>query len=321
MRDGIVIRRTDVLRGEGVTGGGSEVAIVSRLSRPSPCGRAALFGIALAAAAPAAAQDAAPTPNPAPAVDLGKDRVTIGIGGAVVPSYIGSDHYLLLPGIAVQGQVHGMAFNTQGTSLYVDLIPGDGKPGWKLQAGPQATLRLDRNSLVNDRQVEALGTLHKAVELGGWIGVQRTGVVTSPYDSFSISASYQYDVANAHRSYVASPSISYATPLSHKLYVSLTGGADYVGRGFGGYYYDVSAAGAAASGLAAYGGADHAGWKDWNSNLLVARSLTGDLTHGLGLFATGGYSRLLGRYARSPIVADAGTPRQWSGGLGLAYTF
>ena len=53
----------------------------------------------------------------------------------------------------------------------------------------------------------------------------------------------------------------------------------------------------------------------------MAHAITGDLTHGLGLFATGGYQRLLGRYARSPIVADAGSPGQWNGAVGIEWTF
>jgi outer membrane scaffolding protein for murein synthesis (MipA/OmpV family) len=270
----------------------------------------------------AAAQDApAPPTAAAPPIDLGGDRITVGLAAALVPGYAGSDDYTLVPGIAVQGQVSDISFNTQGTSLYVDAIPGHGGVGWKVQLGPLANLRLDRHTLIGDDRVEALGKLKAAYELGVWGGVQRTGVVTSPYDTLSIGVSYQYDVGGAHRSYVATPSVSYSTPLSRHAYVSLSGGADYVGRGFGSYYYDIAAAGAAASGLAAYGGADRAGWKDWNLSMLAARSLTGDLTHGFALFATGGYQRILGRYARSPVVADVGSPDQWSGAVGVAYTF
>jgi len=270
--------------------------------------------------ASAQAQDASPA-TPPPAVDLGADRLTIGVGPAVVPSYTGSDQYGIVPGIAIQGQVDGLAFASQGTALWLDAIRGSGGVGWKAQAGPIAALRLDRTSRIRDSRVSGLGELRSAWEVGAWAGIQRTGVVTSPYDNVSASVSYQADVHDAHRSYVVSPSVSYSTPLSRKDYVSLSAGSDWVGRGFGDYYYDISAAGAAASGLDAYDGADRAGWKDWNASLLVAHAITGDLTHGLGLFATGGYQRLLGRYARSPIVADAGSPDQWNGAVGIEWTF
>jgi outer membrane protein len=254
-------------------------------------------------------------------VKIGGDRVTIGVGPAAIPSYDGSDDTVVVPSVAVQGQVSGIAFGLQGTTAWADLIPDKGKPGWKLQAGPQFTLRLDRNSLVRDSAVKALGSLDKAWEVGAWAGVQRTGVVTSPYDTFSASVAYAADIGGAHKSYVVSPSLAYSTPLSTKTYASLTLGADYVGKGFGAYYYDISPAGSAASSLSVYDDAGHSGWKDYNGQLLLDHSLTGNLTHGLSVFVDGGYSRLLGRYARSPVVADVGTPNQWAGAAGLAFTF
>jgi MipA family protein len=39
------------------------------------------------------------------------------------------------------------------------------------------------------------------------------------------------------------------------------------------------------------------------------------------VIAGGAYSRLLGSYSYSPIVRTAGSPNQWLGAAGLAYTF
>jgi outer membrane protein len=251
----------------------------------------------------------------------GGDRMTLGVGAAFVSSYIGSNTGTIVPMAAVQGQVSGLSFSSQGTSLSVDLVPDGGKPGWKLQLGPVAMLRLDRSGMIGNKAVAALGKLDKAWEVGGWVGIQRTGVVTSPYDNLSASLSWQHDVGNAHGSSVVSPSLDYGTPLSKTSYASVSLSADHVGKGFGAYYFDVDAAGSAASGLPVYDGAIKAGWKDWNTSLLAAHSLTGNLTHGLGIFATAGYARLLGAYRRSPIVSVAGSPNQLSGALGIAYTF
>lgn len=270
----------------------------------------------LGTAMPAFAQDAS-----SPVIYTGGDRVTIGIGAGVVPTYIGSKSTSIVPAAAIQGQVGGRSFNLQGTSLTVDAIAGKGKPGWKVQGGPVASLRLDRTGMLHNHAVAALGHIGTAWELGGWVGVQRTGVITSDYDTLSFSTTWQHDVNGIYHSYVVSPGMDYSTPLSTRAYVDLSAGADYVGRGFGATYYDVSPAEAAASGLPDYIEAGRAGWKDWNLNLLAARSLTGNLAHGFAVFATVDYARLLGRFARSPIVDGIGNARQKSGGLGVAYTF
>jgi outer membrane scaffolding protein for murein synthesis (MipA/OmpV family) len=254
-------------------------------------------------------------------IDVSANRVTVGVGIASVPTYIGARTSEIVPTAAIQGQIAGLSFNSQGTGIFLDAIPDNGKPGWKLQLGPLVQLRLDRNTFVKGSAVESLGKLKEAWEVGGWAGIQKTGVVTSPYDTLSFSASYQRDISGAHGSYVISPSIDYATPLSTKDYVSLSLSADYVGKGFGSYYYDISPDQSVASGLLAYDGADKAGWKDWNASILAAHSLTGNLTHGLKIFANGGYQRILGAYARSPIVDGIGDRNQWSGAIGLGYTF
>jgi len=265
---------------------------------------------------PAAAQDL-----PGDDIRIGGDRVTVGAGLALVPSYAGARSSVTVPAVAVEGQISGIAFNTLGTTLYVDGVPDRGGPGWKLQAGPLVSLRPDRNGRIRQPEIAALGALRTGRELGGWAGIQRTGVVTSPYDTLSLSASWQRDLGGAHRSYVVSPSLDYSTPLSTRAYASLSLGADYVGRRFGRYYYDVAPAGAAASGLVPYAGAARPGWKDWNMSLLALHSITGNLTHGWGVFASGGYERILDPYARSPIVRSVGSPRQRSEAVGLAYTF
>ena len=52
-----------------------------------------------------------------------------------------------------------------------------------------------------------------------------------------------------------------------------------------------------------------------------AYGLSGDLRKGFVLIAGAQYGRMLGRYADSPIVAEAGDADQWLGGVGIAYQF
>lgn len=251
--------------------------------------------------------------------------LTIGVGAAYIPSYEGSDDYRVIPIAQARGTVHDFAFWTRGTSLYVDLIPNTADNGLDLEFGPVANVRLDRTGgrkSIKDAQVRALGKLDTAIEVGGFVGIGKTGVITSDYDNLSARVAWTKDVGGAHDSYVITPAIEYVTPLSMTTFVGVALSADYVGKGYGRYYYDVDAAGSAASGLPVYAAAgDDSGFKKVGLNLTAGKSLSGDLRRGWAIFALGGYSRLLGDYKRSPVVAIAGDSSQWIGAVGIGYTF
>lgn len=272
-----------------------------------------IAGMILCANAPALADDSAAAND---------SELTIGIGGGVAPSYAGSDDYVALPGIIVRGRYDGFAFFSRGPNLYVDVLRGQQFKGFDLELGPVVNYRPDRSGRIKDSRVAALGTRNAAWELGGWAGIGRSGVFTSPYDSLSFRISVVQDVSGTHKSFMISPVIEYGTPLSKTSYLGLSASLDYVGKGFGGYYYNIDSAGALASGLAAYGEAgDKAGFSRLNTAVFAAKSLSGNLRKGWAIFAVGSHGQLLGRYKRSPIVRDAGSAAQWLGGLGIAYTF
>lgn len=250
--------------------------------------------------------------------------LTIGVGGAYIPSYEGSDDYRALPIAQARGKVHDFAFWTRGPSLYVDAIPNRDDTGLDFQLGPMVNVRFDRSSRkqIKDDQVQALGKLDMAVEVGGFVGIGKTGVFTSAYDNLSARVAVSKDVAGAHESYVITPAIEYFTPLSTTTFVGLGLSAEYVGKKYGRYYYDVDAAGSVASGLPVYADAGSgSGFKKLSLNVSGGKSLSGDLRKGWALFAVGGYSRLLGDYADSPVVAIAGSRNQWVGAVGIGYTF
>ena len=249
--------------------------------------------------------------------------LTVGIGAAVIPSYEGSDDYRVIPVPQLRGKVSDFAFWTRGPSLYFDVIPNRGQD-IDLQLGPVAGVRFDRSSIKNikDDAVRALGKRDKAVELGGFVGIGKTGIITSAYDNLSVRVAVTKDVAGAHESFIVTPAIEYFTPLSTRSFVGLGVSADYVGKKYGRYYYDVDAAGALASGLPEYSRAgDGSGFKKVGVNLTGGLSLSGDIRKGWALFALGGYSRMLGDYADSPIVSIAGSKNQWIGAVGVGYTF
>lgn len=270
----------------------------------------------LASTAPVFAQDTVEPRDPT------KDYLAIGAGIATVPSYEGSDTNVFIPEAVVRGQISGIAFFSRGPQLFVDVIPERASDnGFDLGVGPVVGFRVDRARQIKDRQVRALGKLDTAIEVGGWAGVSKTGVITSDYDVISARVSVVKDVNGAHGSHIITPAFEYGTPLSRFTFVGLNFSADYVGKGYGRYYFNIDAAGSAASGLPVYTGASSSGWKRASANLAVNQTLTGDLTHGLSVLAVAGYARVLGKYADAPTVAIAGDRDQWIGALGLTYTF
>jgi MipA family protein len=276
--------------------------------------RIALMASALFVATPAFAQDA-PPPLPDP-LDR-SDTLTIGAGAAFLPDYEGSDDYEITPAAAIRGRVGGMSFFSRATWLYLDVIPrGEGQIDFDV--GPIVGARMNRTSKVKDNFVDDLPERNTAIEVGGFAGVTFHGL-TNPYDALSFRLDVVKDMGNAHESTVFTPNIDFGTPLSRTTYVGASLSADFAGGGYADYYYSITPADAIASGLPVYD-AD-GGFKSWKLGLLVAQSLSGDLTKGFGLFFTGSYSHLAGDYKDSPIVDDRGSASQWLGAVGVGYTF
>ena len=273
---------------------------------------AAALAAAFAIASPAAAQDSSlPDPNDR------SDTFTLGLGGAIIPDYEGSDDYRIIPAAAIRGRVAGMSFFSRGTYLYLDVVPrGSGKLDFDL--GPIAGVRFNRTGKIKDDFVDRLRERNKAIELGAFAGVTLHGL-TNPYDALSFRVDYVKGFGNAHDSSIVTPTIDFGTPLSRTLYVGTSLSGDWVGGGYADYYYSITPAEALASGLSPYD-AD-GGFKNWRLGLLANQSITGDLTHGLSLFGTGSYSHLAGDFKDSPIVDDRGSASQWLAAVGLAYTF
>lgn len=281
----------------------------------------AISGLVLLLATPAQLQAQEEPAEVVAAADEGGDFLTLGTGIISVPSYEGSDETIIIPELVVRGRVSGFNFFSRGPAIYADVIR-DEAAGRSLDVGfgPVAAIRLDRTTMIKDPQVEAIGKLDTAIELGGWLGVTKTGVITSDYDLLSLRVDARWDVGGAHQSYIITPTIEYGTPLSTQTFVGASVLAEYVGNDFGDYYFNIDPAAAAGSGLSPYGEAGD-GFKRAGVNLLATHALTGDLTKGLTVVAVVGYYRMLGDFKRSPIVAEAGSADQFIAGLGLTYTF
>lgn len=277
--------------------------------------------LAVITAVPALAQNGAAAAAPGQQFDMPRNSVTIGIGPALVPDYEGSDHYRVVPAPGAIGSVGGFSFAVIGNHASINLIPDKPGPGIDLELGPVASLnfnRTDRKS-IDDPRVAALPERDTAIELGGYAAIGKTGVITSQYDKLSLSLSYRHDVNGVYHSGVWQPSITYLTPLSTKAAVVLFGSMEHIGRGYAQTYFGITPDGALASGLPAYSA--HGGWENYTLGGAFTYALTGNLLHGLKVVAGGTYTRLLNSASYSPVTRIAGSPGQWIGGVGLAYTF
>lgn len=281
-----------------------------------------LSAVGLACATPALAQQAGDE-APAPVIsqaDLDRDFITVGAGIGIVPSYEGSNDYIAIPVGAIRGRVKGFDFASRGLELSADLVRDHSANGINFQVGPAISLNFNRNYRLVDPQVRALGKLGTAFAAGGYAGISKTGVITSAYDTIGVRVSYLHDVSSVNKSYIITPSINYGTPLSKRAYVGLEASAAIVGDEYARTYFAVDAAGSRRSGLPVFAN-PKGGVKNYSGSILANYALTGDLTHGLGLFALGSYSRLQGDFARSPLTSVAGNPNQWYGAIGIGYTF
>jgi outer membrane scaffolding protein for murein synthesis (MipA/OmpV family) len=275
--------------------------------------------LAACIASPAFAQDqptAAAMPSPEEVAN--KDMVTVAVGGAITPDYEGSDDYRIIPAAAIRGKVGGISFNTRGTYLFVDVVPGNAKIDF--DAGPIVGLRLNTRRNIEDDIVKLLPKRKRAIEVGAFAGLRFHGL-TNPYDSLGLRVDVLHDVAGAHKSTTFSPNLEFSTPLSTKTYASVSVGAEFVSNRFADYYYSISPADSVASGGVLLPFNASGGMKNWKAGLLLNQSITGNLLHGFSVFGLGQYSRLVRDFKRSPIVSERGSASQWIGALGLAYTW
>ncbi len=279
---------------------------------------------ALSLSVPAFAQDSTAASNPAAAEmagQLGKNTITVGLGAAYLPDYEGSKDYSFSPAPAALAYIDGHTITYIGNRVSVDLIGDKANRDWDIQAGPIGVVNLDRTTTsgIDNKQVAALGKIGAAVELGGYVGIGKIGVVTSPYDRLSVSVSYRHDVTGVHDSGIWQPSVNYFTPLSTKAAVGLFATAERAGRGYARRYFSITPDQSAASGLPVYNA--RAGWKDWSVGGLATYSITGNLLKGWKVVGGLTYGRMVNDFGDSPIVSQVGSRSQWLSALGLAYTF
>jgi outer membrane protein len=280
--------------------------------------RAALLSLAFGMSSPLLAQED-PAPMPVERSVFDGDYLTAGIGIAVGPSYEGSDNYTISPLPVVLGSLGGIDFQPRGPGIAFDVIPD--REGAKVDFvfGPVVRARFDRQNSIKDPVVSSLGKLDFAIEVGPFAGLQVNRLL-NPYDSLTAQVDLRWDIAGAHDGMVVFPSLTYFTPLSRSVVTSLAISGEYVDDNYADYYFSISPAGSAASGLPVFTATS--GWKNGGLTTLTAVDLDGDVTNGgWGLIFLGSYSRMLGDPKRSPVTSIRGSASQFFGAIGVGYTF
>jgi len=280
--------------------------------------RAALLSIGLGLSSPLLAQED-PAPVPPEQTVFDGDYLTAGIGVAVGASYEGSDDYTISPLPVVLGSFGGIDFQPRGPGIAFDLIPDQEGAKVDFIFGPVVRARFDRQNSIKDPVVRSLGKLDVAVEVGPFAGIQVNRVL-NPYDSLTAQVDVRWDVAGAHDGMVVFPSLTYFTPLSRGVVTSLSVNGEYVDDDYADYYFSISPAGLAASGLPTFTATS--GWKNVGATVLTGVDLDGDVTNGgFSLIFLGSYSRMLGDPKRSPVTSIRGSANQFFGAIGVGYTF
>lgn len=270
--------------------------------------------------------------NPIPVRSLEKPVfdetwATIGIGAGLVPSYTGSDDFRVFPLPLIVGRVGGIGISPNGPGFNLDLLsegPPSGPPGRasskpSFSFGPSFRFRNDRANQVEDEVVELAEPLDTAFEIGASAGVSFPGVLR-PGDRLGVSTQVRWDILGAHDGMLIEPSVSYFTPVGRGGSIQFSANASFVDDSYADYYYSVTPAQSADTGLAEFsadGGLDSVGLVAIGTVDLDGNALNG----GFSIYAIGGYSRLVGDGADTPFTADRGSANQFLVGLGVGYTF
>lgn len=298
----------------------------SRLPDPAPESEAASQerpqqGPAAGVAAPAT-EGGPPRGGPPFRIVFDETWATVGVGAGLVPSFSGSDDYVVFPLPLITGRVGGIGISPNGPGFNLNLLseaPSPAPPKTSFSFGPSFRFRNDRADQIEDEVVELAQELDTAIEVGVNGGVTFPGVF-APQDRVSINAQVRWDVLGAHNGMLFEPGVSYFKPLGRSAVLQFSLNASFVDDDFADYYYTVTPADAAATGLAEF--TADGGLNSLGGLAILTFDLDGNvLNGGFNIYTVAGYSRLVGDAADTPFTAERGSASQFIGGIGVGYTF
>jgi outer membrane protein len=258
-----------------------------------------------------------------PKIVFDENWLSVGVGAGLVPSYSGSDDYILFPLPLIVGRVGGVGLRPNGPGIRLDLLspaPALG-PNQKttFNFGPAIRFRNDRAQQIEDEVVELAEDLDVALEVGLAGGVTFPGVLNSN-DSLTLNTQVRWDILGAHEGMLVEPTVGYSLPLSRAILFQGTVGLQFVDDSFADYYFTVTPDQSAATGLPLFE-AD-GGLNSVSATAIVNFDLDGNaLNGGFSIYSVMGYTRLVGDAANTPFTDLRGSANQFIFGVGVGYTF
>lgn len=239
--------------------------------------------------------------TPAIAQEKEPRRVRIGLGAQVTPSYPGADDVQFGPYINVdiaRGDTP-FEFEAQDESFAIPVIDTNG-----IGIGPALNIQ---NSRRNSDVGVPIGKVKTTVEVGGFVQTYLT-------PAFRLRAELRKGLGG-HDGFIGEVSADLIARDGDKYVFSIGPRVVMTNARYQRAYFGVTGAQAAATGLPVYtpeGGLQSVG---------ATAGLTYQFSRRWGMMGFVRYDRLIDDAADSPVVRGFGSRDQFSGGLGLTYTF
>lgn len=249
------------------------------------------------------------------------DMIMVGVGVVNLFDYEGLNSNCWIVVLVVIGLVDGFGFQVLGNCVSIDLIFDKVFNGFDFQVGLIGVLNFNCQSLKNidDVCVCVFGKVKIVIEVGGYVGVGKIGVIISLYDKLLVMFSYCYDVNNVYDSVIWQLIISYLVLVSIKVVVVFFVLVEYVGEGYVDIYFSIMFGQSVVSMLLVYNVSS--GWKIYMLGGVVMYLLIGDLFKGFKVIVGGIYVCLFNDFVDSLVMSIVGLKGQWFGVVGVVYIF
>ena len=238
----------------------------------------------------------------------------VGVGAGFIPDYEGSDDYKAVPVIGARytwasgrfAKLGGAGGVEQAARLSLNLVDQRVTSTWTI--GPLLQYRLKRDgSDLDDSRVKKMQDVDAQTEAGAFIGWHK--------DRVNVEVAFSSDISDKSNGSLGYLSGDYKIPYGAKTTFILGAHLTYASSNFMDEYFGVNKKDAARSGLKRYR-AD-SGLKDTGLKAGMLYSFNPTWS----MFASMGYTRMLGDAEDSPLVDDRGDKNQLSGALAAVYMF